>query len=514
MKEPLHRPRDRPSARRLGPLCTALAVSLILLRSVAATTAAQAGPSLAGTCSGYSLTPADAPNIQSIIDAKPGGTAFCFGPGVYRMTDVIIPKGSDKLIGAGATRADVILTGAKVLTGWTASSGLYVHSGDVVSLLKGGNCYTGTECQYSDWLFRGGLPMTRVLSTCSSTKVLAGDFCVDYSGKKIYVHDDPTGQTMSYSYVPRAIGGSGTGVVVKDMTFDKFASPVGGAKTIRAGTGWLVDNVVMQYNHGCAIGLDGTSGTVVQNSRFHDNGQLGYCGTSTGAKFQNNEVDHNNFLGVNGPWGGGGGKFTQSVNVTVANNNVHDNNGNGIWFDMDSKGGVISGNTATNNSGIYGAGNGITYEISCWGTIVGNVSTGNGMSGIQLRSSHDTTIGGSGQGNTIANNKIAGMRVIVDRSGTQPHCGAITGSNNRFTANTVTMPSGTSLNGVQNFKPYTANGNVFSANHYYMPSGGCKATRWTWWNGSSSINAPFVATTGTTWQGSFRQDVGPGGTCQ
>jgi hypothetical protein len=258
----------------------------------------------------------------------------------------------------------------------------------------------------------------------------------------------------------------------------------------------------------------GTSGTVVQNSRFHDNGQLGYCGSPTGARFQNNEVDHNNFLGIKGPWGGGGGKLTESVSVTVANNNVHDNNGNGIWFDMDSKGAVITGNTSTNNSGIYGGGNGITYEISCLGTILGNTSSGNGMSGIQLRSTHDTTIGASGQGNTVANNKIAGIRVIVDRSGTQARCGSITGSNNRFSYNSVTMPSGTSLNGVQNFKPYIAQGNVFSYNHYYMPSGGCKATRWTWWDGSQSLNIPYTASSGKTWPGTFKEDPGPGGTCQ
>src|SRR5207249_1420500 len=160
------------------------------------------------------------------------------------------------------------------------------------------------------------------------------------------------GQTMSYSYVPRALDG-GTGVVLRDMTFDKFASPAGGPKTVRAGTDWLVDNIAIQYTHGCAMGVDGTSGTVVQNSRFHDNGQLGYCGSPNGARIQNNEVDHNNFVGIKGPWGGGGGKLTQTLNTTVANNNVHDNNGNGIWFDMDSKGNVITGNTSTNNSGIW-----------------------------------------------------------------------------------------------------------------------------------------------------------------
>jgi parallel beta-helix repeat protein len=465
-----------------------------------------------GTCTGYSLTPANAPNIPAIVAAKPAGTVFCFAPGTYRMTDQIVPRDNDQLIGTGATRADVVLSGAKVLSAWAASGGLYVHSGDVVSLPKSGVCNTGTACQYSDWLFRGNQPITRVLSPCSSTNVKTGRFCVDYGGKKIHIFDNPAGQTMSYSFVPRALDG-GTGVVVKNITFDKFASPAGGAKTVRAGTGWLVENIAMQYNHGCAMGVDGTSGTVVQNSRFHDNGQLGYCGSPTGAKFQNNEVDHNNFLGIKAPWGGGGGKFTDSVGVTVANNNVHDNKGNGIWFDLDSKGAVITGNITTNNSGIYGAGSGITYEISCYGTILGNTSSGNGMAGIQLRSSHDNVIGAVGEGNNVANNQIAGIRIIVDRSGTQSHCGAINGSNNRIAQNNVTMPSGTSINGVQNFKPYVASANSFIGNDYHMPSGGCSAARWAWWTGgSASVNVPFRSS-GASWQGTFKQDLATGGTC-
>jgi hypothetical protein len=317
---------------------------------------------------------------------------------------------------------------------------------------------------------------------------------------------------MSYSYVPRALDG-GTGVVVRNMTFDKFADTIGGGTALRATNGWLVDNISMQYNHGCALGVAGTAGTVVRNSRLHNNGQLGYCGSPRGALFLNNEVDHNNFLGIDAPWGGGGGKFTQSVNVTVANNNVHNNNGNGIWFDLDSTGATIKGNRATNNSGRYGAGNGITYESSCYGTIISNVSSGNGMAGIQLRASHHSTVGGVGLGNAVAGNHIAGIRILVDRTGTQRNCGAITGSYNRIMNNSVSMPKGSSLNGVLNWKPGVARGNTFTGNDYHMPSGACSFRRWRWWDGSQIQSVPFWGT-GKTWRGTFNQDLGPAGTCQ
>jgi hypothetical protein len=491
-----------------------LAVALILQSSGAAasTPITQSSSPRTTSCVGVRLTPADAPNIPSIVGSKPGGTGFCFAPGVYWMTRTITSLTNDRFIGTGTTRAGVVLTGSKLLTGWATGGGMYIHTGNVVSLRRGGLCYSGSACSYSDWLFRAGLPMRRTLAPCTSTNVRTGIFCVDYKAKKIFIHDNPGGVSMAYSYLQGAIAG-GSGVIVRNLTIDKYANTVGDTATLRAGTGWLVDNIAMQYNHGCAIALVGSSGTVVQNSRFHDNGQLGYCGRTNGAIFRNNEVDHNNFLAINAPWGGGGGKFVHSNNVTVANNRVHDNRGNGIWFDLDSKGGVITGNTSTNNSGIYGAGNGITYEVSCYATILGNTSSGNGMAGIQLRASHHSTVGAIGQGNTVANNHIAGIRIIVDRSGKQWNCGSIQGSYNRFAYNNVTMPSGTSINGVQNFKGYVARYNVFTANDYHMPSLGCSARRWRWWSGTQLLSVHYAGS-GATWPGTFKQDPGPAGSCQ
>jgi hypothetical protein len=490
---------------------------------VAALVALQAGVGLAGasgggadspritSCVGYSLKPSDASRIPAIVRARPAGTVFCFAPGTYRMTGTIVAPNYDRFIGTGDGRGLVVLTGSKVLSGWTASGGLYVHGGDVVSLPRGGICAAGSACRYSDWLFRDRRPLRRVLSPCTAAKVGTWGFCVDYGARKIYVRATPAGHAMSYSYVPHALAG-GTGVVVRNMTFDKYANTVGGVSVLRATNNWLVDDIAMQYSHGCAIALAGTTGTVVRNSRFHNNGQFGYCGSPRGALFANNEVDHNNFLGIRATWGGGGGKFTNSVNVTVANNYVHNNNGNGIWLDFDSRGAIIKGNRSTKNSGKYGGGNGITYEVSCYGAILSNVSSGNGMAGIQLRNSHHNTVGGAGIGNSVSNNVIAGIRVIADQSGTQRNCGAVTGNYNRIMNNSITMPRGASLNGVQNWKPGVARGNSFTGNDYHMP-GTCSPRRWWWWDGRELLRVPFWGT-GKTWRGTFKQDLAPGGTCQ
>jgi parallel beta-helix repeat protein len=497
-----------------------LPAAIFLNLAVAATMAAPALAAgtdgtridLAGTCTGYALTPADAPNIPSIVAGKASGTVFCFGPGTYRMTKNIQPKSSDQLIGAGATRSDVVLTGAKPITAWTLTGGLYVHTGDVVSLPKAGNCFTGTACQYADSVFKNDNVLTRSLSPCSLTNVTVGKYCVDYTTKQIYVFDNPAGQNLEYSFVPTAIGSS-TGVTIKDMTITKYANTDGSAAVVRVGVSSTIDNVEMSDNHACAVSLSGITGTVVKNSRLDYQGAEGYCGTSTGATFTNNEVDHNNTLAFKASFMGGGGKFWNAQNATVTDNYIHDNNGNGIWFDGDSKGNTISGNTTTNNSSIYGAGNGITYEVSCYATITSNTSSGNGMAGIQLNDAHNNTVGAVGAGNTVSNNRQYGIRVVAGRTGTHPLCGTVTASNNHVNYNSISMPIGTSWTGVQRVSPAVATGNSFSGNDYHLPLVTDCGTglRWKWWDGGAMHSLKFSGT--GAWQAGYNQDQAPDGTC-
>ncbi|MDP9248273.1 MAG: right-handed parallel beta-helix repeat-containing protein [Candidatus Dormibacteraeota bacterium] len=470
-------------------------------------------PHLAGACSGYSLAPADAPNIPSIVNQQPSGTVFCFAPGTYRMTGTINPKSGDQLVGAGTTRDAVILTGAKIISSWSLAGGLYVHTGDVVSLSKAGLCYSGTICQYADRLFMNDAAMTRVLSPCGLTNVTIGKYCVDYAAGKMYIFDIPTGQNLEYSYRPTAIGSS-TGVIIKDMTITKFANPAASAAVIRLSDSSTMDNVRVANSHDCAVGIVGATGSVVKNSRLDHSGAGGYCGSSTGAIFTNNEVDHNNTLGFKASFEGGGGKFWNVLNITVTNNYVHDNSGNGLWFDGDSKGATVTGNTVSNNDGIYGAGNGITFEISCNATINSNVVSGSGLAGIQVRNSHDVTVGAIGAGNTVSGSAQYGIRLIADRTGTQTRCGSITASNNHVNENSVSMAVGASWTGLQRVSPAVANGDTFSGNHYHMPLATDCATglRWKWWNGTSMYSVKFSGT-GTVWQGTLKQDLAPGGTC-
>jgi parallel beta-helix repeat protein len=339
-------------------------------------------------------------------------------------------------------------------------------------------------------------------------------FCIDYASQRMYVRNAVGAARMEYSYVPRAFEG-GTSVSISNMAVDGYANTANEGAAIRAGTGWMVDGIEMSNNHSCAIAMIGSAGTVVRNSRFHDNGQFGFCGSSTGARFLGNEVDHNNRLGFKGSWGGGGGKFTESVNLTMTGNDVHDNNGNGIWFDVDSTGAVITGNTVTGNTRLFGAGNGIDYEISCHGTIDSNTVTGNAEAGILISNSHHVRVGSTGGGNRVSNNRGFGIRILSGgRGDVEPNCGSQRiVSAIAVVGNDITMPLGSSWNGVDRRSPSVARDIRFRANRYHMlRAAECLAPRWMWWNSSAVYRVSFWRR-GITWQGTLRQDRAPLGRC-
>jgi parallel beta-helix repeat protein len=464
-------------------------------------------------CRGYVVDPSDAGSLSSIVDARPTGTTFCFKPGLYRLTEPIAPKLNDRFIGTGGTRNDVELTGAKQITSWTSSGGMYVHTGDAVSLEHGGMCFlTSTHCEFPDWLFKNDAMMARVLSPCTTSNVVAGKFCVDYGARKIYIRDDPTGKNLEYSRVPGALVGlpEGTGATIRNLTISKFANAAQSKQVVLARDDWVLDNVRITGNHACGVSIIGISGAVVRNSRLDNNGQEGFCGSgSVGAIFTSNEVDHNNLL--NFQTEGGGGKFMQTVALTVSRNNFHDNKGSGLWIDVDNTGTTVTRNTSTNNlkAGLTtGNGDGIQVEASCFVTLTGNTVSGNAAGGITVFNSHHVTVGAAAAPNIVKAPAQGnwGIRILATgRTGTAPHCGSMgNATDNHIVANHVYLSTGGAYNGVIRQGGSVAR-TSFSGNRYHLPSGGCSSQRWKWWDGSHSSSVKFSGS-GTTWRGTYGQD--------
>jgi hypothetical protein len=159
-------------------------------------------------------------------------------------------------------------------------------------------------------------------------------------------------------------------------------------------------------------GINGTARSPQANyldvieSRLHGNGQAGIAGMKEGLRVVHSELDHD---------GSGTGGYDAAVKTiyyaVFQNNYVHDGGWNGLWFDCDAPGGVISGNRIEAN-----VANGVHVEISSgdstswhpdlppWAngvygfTVTNNVIVGNnpsadnGKSGVNIISSRNVTL--------------------------------------------------------------------------------------------------------------------------
>jgi parallel beta-helix repeat protein len=254
------------------------------------------------------------------------------------------------------------------------------------------------------------------------------------------------------------------------------------------GSGWVVENNEVAFNatEGIFIGANST----IRNNHVHDNGQLGMSGyKSDYAVITGNEIDHNGapqYVTNEG----GAIKFYKGTGITVSNNNVHDNDGSGIWLDTDVVNSTVTGNTVTNNSDATNSSYGIEIEITCNVTVSNNTITGTSSEAraIMVSSSHDITV----TGNTSSGTQH-GITLWLDTSrSTQALCGAPSIDNNKVSLNTETLASGSShTSGVYVYRGTTApTGVTFAGNTYHAPD--CSAGHWQWFV-TGNVNQSFAS---------------------
>ncbi len=152
---------------------------------------------------------------------------------------------------------------------------------------------------------------------------------------------------------------------ITDRTFEGAA----------AGTGWTVENCDLHHNSWAGLAL--SDGSIARNNKIHDNGVIGLAVSwvrSSGALVEGNEIYGNNTTGADEYYEAGGSKFGETENLIVRDNFVHDNNGPGLWTDIDNINTLYENNVVEGNSGA-----GIFHEISYSATIRNNQVRGNGF---------------------------------------------------------------------------------------------------------------------------------------
>ena len=329
--------------------------------------------------SGPTITVQPGDDVQSKVTSAGCGATFLFKAGVYNNFSVV-PLDYDQFI--STTPKGAILSGATVVNNFVfnRSTNLWVGKIQITPVSNPkGVCYPGVVgCVHPEDLFFNGVLYKRVNTYAS---VVSGSWYLNYTNGNVYLADNPTSQTVQVSTTRFAIGGGNiTSVVVNGFIVEHYGNPANNGAiegidyyhlTSIPSYNWLIENNEIRYNHGAGISI-GDQMTVAGNY-LHHNGQLGVGGTGNNVTVTNNQIAFNNAVGYSFAWAGGA-KFIQVVGLLITNNYSHDNNGPGLWTDIENSNVDIGFNQLANNRGA-----GIIHEISYNATIHDNTITNDGI---------------------------------------------------------------------------------------------------------------------------------------
>jgi len=134
---------------------------------------------------------------------------------------------------------------------------------------------------------------------------------------------------------------------------------------------WTIeDNEVRQ----ASIGIAASTRAVVRDNYVHHNRRYGITGAGVGLLIENNELAFNRTDTDFDGGDSGATKFVLTDGLVLRQNWVHDNQGNGLWVDINNINVLIEDNRVEDNWWV-----GIFYEISYEGIIRNNQVSGNGL---------------------------------------------------------------------------------------------------------------------------------------
>jgi parallel beta-helix repeat protein len=210
------------------------------------------------------------------------------------------------------------------------------------------------------------------------------------------------------------------------------------------------------------------------------------AGSINGGLFDSNYIVHNNIDQVLRGFEGVGTKFTGD-NLTISNNIVHDNLGNGLSTDSNASYNSYIHNTTYNNLGC-----GIVYETSRYGTIENNTVYGNTTCGGIIYAGSDH---GRISGNTVTDDGLGGIKVY-NIVGTRALQATYQVTDTQVTGNTIAVASVPGdiasglIDGANPAEPsiFTDPTNIWANNTYLVSSLPWVGKSWAWGENNGKVN--------------------------
>jgi hypothetical protein len=433
-----------------------------------AATSAQSGV-LNAPCPSATIAIEPGTSIQAAVDRAGDGAAFCLKNGTHRI-QAVRPRPYQRFYGEGRT----ILNGSRLLTEFSRENSYWVARNQRQQGQRRGECAKeAPACNLPEGLFIDDIPLIQVLA---KDDVGPGRFYFDHAAGRVYFADNPAGHTVEVTVAAFAFESSAPGVVIKNVTIEKYASVAQkGAIQAQQATRWAIENCELRLNS--AAGIAAGSGTRVQNCNIHHNGQIGITGVGRDILIERNHIWENNTREFLTSWEAGGLKLAASEGVVLRGNYVHDNRGAGLWCDIECRDVLYENNIAEHNRGA-----GIFHEISFSAVIRNNIVRHNGRNGKSWFWANNILIAASQDVEAYANTLTADADkcgiVLVDQGRPRKSGGTYKTRNNKIHDNVTTFEGAGCAGAASDVAPDNENAtiiedgnNLFDHNIYRVPRG-------------------------------------------
>ena len=339
--------------------------------------------------------------LNGAVARATSGATIVLRAGTYHES-VIIP--AEKRLAVQAWPGEAVwFDGSSPVAGWAASGGRFVRTGWTLKFDASPTYTRGAADHPGDWGFVDpSYPMaahpdqiwidgTAQRQVASLAQVGPGTFFHDEAANQLWLGTDPTGKGVRASTLSTAIMVRSAGSSLRGFGVRRYAPSVPdmGAITIEE-PNILVENMVISDNSttGIHVGAGTTPGVVLRNLYVARNGMLGISGSyADNLTIDKVLSEYNNTERFNQAPVSGGAKITRSRGIAVWHSVFRGNYGPGLWMDESDYNITIAGNEMRNNDG-----HGTSLEISSTAVFANNIVTGNGGFGIKINDTSNVSV--------------------------------------------------------------------------------------------------------------------------
>lgn len=339
-------------------------------------------------------------SIATAIAKAPNGGTVVLRGGTYRQSVGSVNK---SLSIQAYPHEYPVLSGADVVTGWTASGGVWRATSWTSPFgqnqFRTDEVPTGSAAGKVEQTYRAGKALKQVLT---QAELKSGTFWINSTTRQLYIADDPTGVVMEVSNRERGLTleAAAAGSKILGLRFTAYAGPHldNGSELYVGSNRTLIQNSKFDHSSSAGLKIAGSSITV-DHITASDNAAEGMTGNRNhdsvveNNQFLRNNTDNFKSVGCAMSCTVAGFKTAHTANLVVKNNAFVDNVANGFWCDLGCTNATISGNAVT------GSYDGLFYEVSSQGVIKNNYVEKSDK-GIRVSGSDHVTI----TGNTLVDN--------------------------------------------------------------------------------------------------------------